>query len=179
MFDHLTDFINSFTGLVAAVTALLGGMAALLQAWRRWRDLWAKEPSGNESIAVKKRTRAVVLTLIGIVLVLISASIFSVRATGETTSSLSLTQQPLNVRFTTAAWSAFNKKDYRTAIEKTEKCINEFQGAANREQAALKGQGAPYPPVGKASPEDKTVIFARGLLKIIWGQSKNVYARPL
>lgn len=96
MFDHLTDFINSFTGLVAAVTALLGGMAALLQAWRRWKDLLAKEPSDNEAIAVNKRKRvAVLLTLIGIVLVLISASIFSVRATAETTSSLSITQQPL------------------------------------------------------------------------------------
>lgn len=160
----MTNVLNSFTGLVGAVAALLGGIATLLEAWRRWRDSQPRKPSKNEDIAVNKRKKAAVFTSVGIALVLISVSIFAVRVTGESTKSLSITQQPLNVRLTTAAWSAFNKKDYRTAIEKAAKCINEFQGAANREQAELKGQGAPYPPVGRASPEEQTVIFARGLL---------------
>lgn len=158
MSDQIANVLSSFTGLVGAVAALLGGIAALLEAWRRWRDSQSKEPEKIEGIEVNKRKKAIFFSSIGIALVLISASIFAVRVTGEST------KQPYNAKLTNAAWSAFNKKDYRTAIENAAMCISEFQGAANREQAELKGQGTPDPPVGRASPEEQTVIFARGLL---------------
>lgn len=163
----MIQILTSVTGLIGAVAALLGGVAALMEAWRRFRESQPQEQVRSEDNAVykrKKRKKALLPTSIGIVLVLISAGIFTVRVVGETTESRPVTQQPLNVKLTTAAWTAFNKKDYRAAIEKATECVNEFQGAANREQAELKGQGAPQPPEGEASVEEQTVIFARGLL---------------
>lgn len=93
----------------------------------------------------------------GALFILISAAIFAVRAAGPET-------QPKNVVLTTAAWNAFNAKDYSSAIAKAQECIDEFRGSASREQAELEKQKFPLPPKGKVTEAEKKTIFNRGLL---------------
>lgn len=72
--------------------------------------------------------------------------------------------QPKNVVLTTAAWSAFNAKDYLHAITKAQECIDKFRGSADREQAELEKEKAPPLPKGKVTEVEKQAIFVRGLL---------------
>jgi hypothetical protein len=158
MFEQVTGFINSLAGLITAMTTLLGGFTALITAW-------PKKESEGHSIMTKllklNRSAATVAAL----LLTISAGIFIGRLTAGSPDPIPIWKLPMNVRLTTAAWDFYNKKDYRAAIAKTQECIQEFQGSANREQAELKGQLAPVPPIGpNISEEDKATIFQRGLL---------------
>ena len=95
--------------------------------------------------------------IIGAGLFSISAAILVVRAAGPEL-------QPKNVVLTTAAWRAFNAKDYPQAIAKAQECIDEFRGSADREQAELEKQKVPSPAKGKVTEVEKQAIFARGLL---------------
>jgi len=70
----------------------------------------------------------------------------------------------MNTVLTTQAWEAYNRRDYKAAIESADKCINEFLGSAMREQEELAAKKTPLPPVGAVSNQEKQVIFARGLL---------------
>jgi hypothetical protein len=65
---------------------------------------------------------------------------------------------------TTQAWEAYNRRDYKAAIESTDKCINEFLGRATREQEELDAKKMPLSPIGAVSNQEKQAIFARGLL---------------
>jgi hypothetical protein len=60
------------------------------------------------------------------------------------------------------AWQAFNRKDYKAAIDSANVCIDNFAKAATREQAALKN--TPKTPTGPQPAEKQAVIFKRGLL---------------
>jgi hypothetical protein len=61
------------------------------------------------------------------------------------------------------AWQAFNRKDYKAAIDSANVCIDEFGRAASREQAPLKN--TPRPKKGMpSSAEEQAAIFQRGLL---------------
>ncbi len=79
-------------------------------------------------------------------------------------SILSGQEQPLSVQLTFQAWDAFNKGEYDRAIANAEKCINEFQGAANTEQTQLEKNRVDLPPKGKVSGQEKITIMSRGLL---------------
>lgn len=99
------------------------------------------------------RLTAISLMLIGMLLVMSSP-----------TQSLTGQKQPKNVQLTNDAWDAFNKSDYDRAIAKASECIEEFRGAADKEQAKLEQQKAPSPPTGKVSASQKQKLFSRGLL---------------
>ena len=94
--------------------------------------------------------------LFGVFLILVSAAIFSVRATQPSL--------PLNAELTNAAWEAFNKGNYEQAISASQKCINEFKGSADREQKELESSKTPLPPKGRVSEVIKKTILDRGLL---------------
>jgi hypothetical protein len=143
-------FINSMAGLVAAIGTLLVGVGAVSTAWRKRGERRHKSMRNSRAI---ERT----MWIIGAVLISISAALFVVRAAGPE-------PQPKNVVLTTAAWNAFNAKDYSNAIAKAQECIDEFCGSANREQAELEKQKVPLPPKGKVTEAEKQTIFARGLL---------------
>lgn len=148
---HLVlDLINSMAGLVAAIGTLLVGIGAVSTAWRKSEERRHKPMRNNRAI---ERT----MWIIGAVLVLISAAIFAVRAAGSE-------PQPKNVALTTAAWNAFNAKDYSNAIAKAQECVDEFRGSANREQTELEKQKIALPPKGKVTEAEKQAIFDRGLL---------------
>jgi tetratricopeptide (TPR) repeat protein len=70
----------------------------------------------------------------------------------------------LNTVLTTQAWEAFNRRDYKAAIESADKCIDEFLGRAMREQEDLQAKNAPLPPVGAVSNQQKQAIHEHGLL---------------
>ncbi len=111
----------------------------------------------NKGKVIKQRKRIRVWGLLpGIILLVISASIFAARALAP--------EQPLNVQLTKQAWDAFNEEDYERAITHADKCINEFRGAADREQKQLEEDHVPLPPKGKVSDQEKEIILARGLL---------------
>ncbi len=142
----ILEFINSLAGLLSAIGTLCLGMTAV-----------ASHLKGKKGDAVKQtkgfRTWS---SLLGVVLLAISAGIFITRALTE--------PQAMNSRLTTEAWEAFNKSDFDTAIARAESCINEFKGAADKEQERLDKNHFPAPPTGTVSESDKKVIGARGLL---------------
>ncbi len=70
----------------------------------------------------------------------------------------------LNTVLTNQAWEAYNRSDYKSAIELADKCINEFLGNAMREQEKLVAKKVPLPPVGEVSNRDRQIILERGLL---------------
>ncbi len=80
------------------------------------------------------------------------------------TASVQATIEGLNTVLTNQAWEAYNRRDYKAAIESADKCINEFLGSAMREQEELVAKKTPLPLVGPVSNKEKQVIFARGLL---------------
>jgi tetratricopeptide (TPR) repeat protein len=73
-------------------------------------------------------------------------------------------EQPRNVELTNAAWSAYRKGDFATAITSSERCVRRFKDEANRDQEELQKKHAPAPPTGKVSAEQKKAIFDQGVL---------------
>jgi len=155
----LAELLNGTGGLLAGLGSFLGGAAAFTVAVRRVQK--TRTPPKEEEMIQPMRRKSVVLPFIpGFVLLLLSGAVFAIRALqGE--------DQPLNVQLTVAAWDAFNKRDFDTAIADADRCISEFRGSADRDQAQLQEAEAPLPPKGKVSEADKTAIFARGLLNDI------------
>ena len=94
---------------------------------------------------------------IGIFLVLLSLGLFAGRA-------LSSGEHALNIQLTTAIFEAFNRNDFESAMANADKCVAEFRGAADREQADLEKAKEPPPAKDKFSEEEKKVILSRGLL---------------
>jgi len=148
--EQIIAFINSIAGLLAAIAALSSGVAAIVGAFRKWLER-RRRAIMKASLAEKG------LWVIGVVFFLVSGSIFGLRAPGTE-------RQPMNVALTTAAWDAFNAKDYSKAIAKAQECIDEFRGSADREQAELEKQKVPLPPKGKVTDAEKQAILVRGLL---------------
>jgi hypothetical protein len=75
------------------------------------------------------------------------------------------TTQPLNVQLTIKAWDLFNRGAFDDAIKAADKCIDEFQGQADREQDKLRKANVPLPLTGKpANNRETDVIMARGVL---------------
>lgn len=76
--------------------------------------------------------------------------------------------QPPNVRLTSATWEAYNAEKYDEAIQSAEKCLDDFQPSASKEQQALEESKALMPPLGKVGEgvgqEDKEAILKRGVL---------------
>ena len=87
----------------------------------------------------------------------------SFNAKQEATEMSDEKRKPLNERFTTAAWAAFNTGKYEEAIAQADKCIGEFQGMANRLQAQLEGEHVSIP-IGSVFEEQKAQIYKNGLL---------------
>ncbi len=83
---------------------------------------------------------------------------------GVNTVSAQTQTTGMNTVLTTQAWEAYNRRDYKAAIESADKCIKEFLGRAMRDQETLAAKKTPLPPIGAVSNQDKQVIFVRGLL---------------
>jgi len=143
--DIVIDWINGLAGLLGGLGVLFAGIAAL---WSRIKP---------KKVIKQTRRNGVWGLLPGIILLAISAGIFTTRA-------ITAQEQPLNVQLTKQAWDAFNEEDYERAIVHAEECINEFRGAADREQKQLEEDHVPLPPKGKVSDQQKEIILARGLL---------------
>jgi hypothetical protein len=142
--NEVLDFVRSVAGLVSAVGTLLLGVAAV----------WGAKHGRPAGLAVQSR-RFVATT--GVILVVISAAMFSVRF-------LTAEDQPLNVQLTTAAWRALDAHHYDAAISSAEECVTRFQHSADRQQAELEQNRTEAPPVGAVSEQEKLVLFSRGLL---------------
>ena len=147
----IITWINSTAGLLGALGTLLVGIAALVgplgQSFKK-----------KEHQPMKEKTRIRKLSFLPGILLITAALVMFV------TRSLTGQGQPLNVRLTSQAWDGYNKADYEIAIAKADECIEEFRGAADREQTQLEKDRVPLPPKGSVSEQEKKVIFARGLL---------------
>jgi hypothetical protein len=83
---------------------------------------------------------------------------------------------PPNAALATAAWNAFNKGDWSTAIHKADACITQFQDQADDQQAELEKKHA-IVPSGTVSKQAGDEIVKRGPLNdvatVLWikGQS--------
>jgi hypothetical protein len=142
---NLVDFANGFGGLLSGIGSCLLGLAALITAVK-----------GMKQKEMKMKNSKGYWFVIGILLIAVSATIFIARAAEQ--------PEPRNAKLTTAAWDALNKADYDKAISTAQKCIDEFKGTADREQARLDSVKAPMPPTGSVSNEQKDAIVARGPL---------------
>jgi hypothetical protein len=100
------------------------------------------------------RSRLWALAL-GIALTALSGCVFAGGSVGDL---------PLNAQLTSQAWAALDVKAYQRAIVLADSCISKFGGSADLQQEALRESGAPVPPTGKVSAEQKADIFSRGLL---------------
>ncbi|MFZ5449030.1 MAG: hypothetical protein ACOZFS_10395 [Thermodesulfobacteriota bacterium] len=143
----IVEILGSVTALIVAITALLGALAGLIEVIKKLRKIYAERDIMIKKISLK-------LLYIVLVLVLISGIIFVGR---------SITQ-PLNLSLTTAAWNAYNKKDYKNAIEMADECIFNFGPTAKRIQRELESQNSPEPPEGKVSASKKEEILNKGIL---------------
>lgn len=150
------DWLTGGGGLFAGLGSLLSDLAAFILAIQRVRAPTQTEKEANMGQSARKRSR-IIPFIPGALLMLVSGGIFTARALqGE--------EEPLNVQLTAAAWSAFNKRDFERALNAAEKCIAEFRGSADREQAELQSAKAPLPPKGRVSDAEKNAIFEKGLL---------------
>ncbi|MCX5801291.1 MAG: hypothetical protein NTX17_07895 [Candidatus Eisenbacteria bacterium] len=95
--------------------------------------------------------------ILGIIFICVSVALFAVWAA-------ELKSQPKNVALTTAAWNAFNAGNYPLAISKARECIDEFRGAADRQQAKLEKQKVSSPSEGRVGQTERQKILARGPL---------------
>jgi hypothetical protein len=86
-------------------------------------------------------------------------------ATGpQQPSAPSLPSLPIHAQLTTGAWVAFNRNDYDDALKKAKECTDRFGTEGLREQQEYTSQGAPSPPKGAVSDDEKRKIFSRGVL---------------
>lgn len=147
---NINDVIHGAIGLIGALGALFGGIAALVPhaKWLRRRRRSGTNPP-------QKAYRGTLL--LSIFLIMVSASIFAVRA-------FSGQEQPPNAELTIRAWDAINKGKNEQAIIIAERCINEFHGAADRMQAQLLKDSIPLPSNSGIADNEKQTVLARGLL---------------
>lgn len=149
-------FMESTEGLITACGGLLTGLGAVLTALRQLRGSQRRrQREGVE--AHRSRSYWSYMALAGIVLIIVSTVVLGTRA-------LSTAAQGLNVELTAAAWNAFNRSEFPVAIANADKCITEFKGAADRDQAELQRSYAALPPTGSVPGDIKTAILNRGLL---------------
>jgi hypothetical protein len=135
-------WLTSAAALIAAFTALLGSIAAILRQVRQLKG----EKSG----------RTPVWAIIGIALFVFASAVIVARLVEE--------KKPLNVELATAAWNAFNRGDYSGAIAAADDCISHFRTTADKEEAALENGGVPVPPTGQTGTDEKERILKRGVL---------------
>ncbi len=106
--------------------------------------------------AFRQRVNPLIL-MAGFWLILLSGGIFVACAVQQG-------GQPASIEVTVSAWEAFNKGNHEAAIATAERCINEFRGAANKQQAELERANAPLPLTGEVSGEDMRDILSHQLL---------------
>jgi tetratricopeptide (TPR) repeat protein len=73
-------------------------------------------------------------------------------------------EEPRHVKVTTAAWKAFEKKEYQEAIRQADICIDEFRGFANRRQKELDEKKEQIPIGDDVTDQQKEAIFKNGPL---------------
>ena len=64
----------------------------------------------------------------------------------------------------TKAWDAYNSKNYKSAIEFSEQCIDDFGKDAQTKQQEFDSRKISCPPIGAVSDAEKARIFTNGLL---------------
>jgi hypothetical protein len=150
--EQIIKLVTGITGLIVTITAFVSAVSLLLRALR---ELLERRKKGMKKV----KTGEKVSWIIGILFLVISGSILTLNAIGSPEPKVSL-----NEALTTAAWDAYNDKDYGKAIAKAQECVDEFKASADREQAKLENEGVPLPPTGKVSDAEWHVIIERGLL---------------
>lgn len=163
----ISDFVTSAEGLFVAIGSMTLGMAKLIHElirllrWILARRKAKKAKIIEVEVSVSKRYKISINSIWLIVLpLLFSGTVLSYR--WKVLSAL-----PLDVRLTKQAWDTYNKKKYESAIRYAEECINEFKGAADREQHGLEQENASLPPTGKVSDQERETIWKRGLLNAV------------
>jgi hypothetical protein len=144
--DTVLVYVTAVNGSLIAIGTLLSGLGVFLR----------RSESRDGAAPPARRRLGIAAIMIGAVMLTIGAVLFAVRA-------LSI-QEPLNVQLTNAAWAAFNKGAHAEAIVAADRCVTEFLGVADREQARLAADKVPSPPVGAVSAAVKATILARGPL---------------
>jgi tetratricopeptide (TPR) repeat protein len=139
----IETFFNSAVSLIAAVGLLLSGIVSLLALIRNHSR---RKP--------KIRHARNMIFFLTVILLASSAFIFLGR---ECTP-------PLHEQLTSAAWNAFNKGDYVSAIAEAQECIDAYEGEALKEQEELSARCASLPPRGTVTDEEKRSIFSYGVL---------------
>ena len=149
----IAEVSKSATGLLLALGSLLGGMAALINSVR----LLLRSNPDQPSRRLPARGVLIGSGVVGVVLVLASASIFAVRAIYRAPPSLS-------ERLLEDAWTALAKGDFARAKASAQTCVADFHGAAELQQAELERDHSPTPPIGAPRGEEKEIVLQRGLL---------------
>ncbi|HEV2705522.1 MAG TPA: hypothetical protein VGV59_06330, partial [Pyrinomonadaceae bacterium] len=173
--------LQGAVGAVAAIGALLSGLASIILAVAKLRAERVAPPQGeklpDETPPTRKARSSPFVALLkkplflcGVLLLILAGNLFVWYVWRPDAST--------NERLTAAAWEALDKADYAEAEAKARECIREFEGEALREQQALEARGDAPPPVGPVGEAEKERIFARGPLNDV-GTSYFILGKAL
>jgi len=148
---EIIQLLHGVVGLLAALGALFGGVAALMHEVAR-----LKKQGGNMNLPLVLKTRNTRVGKIALLLLLVSFTILAGRALTEDLSE--------NALCTKRAWDFYNASKYDEAVRRAEVCIDDFVVQARRDEKKLQDEKVPLPPTGKVSHEDYLKIIERGVL---------------
>ena len=140
--SNLLDWIQTTSGLLVAVTALLVSVASLKVAFL------TRATSGV------RRTRWP--TILAIVISSLGAVPFLVRSVIPSSS-------PVDTKGPERAWKAYNAADWKTSIQLADDCITTYRKTASQIQALLESRRAPTPPTGRLT-EAREEVLRNGVL---------------
>ena len=172
---HISMLLNDWKGFIVALAALLSGVAALLRSVKalskQQRTVKVTKSAMAKRAEAIARWRAISSIAVAVSLVMVGFGIFITRI-------VVAQNQPLSVRLIEEAWRGLQGERWNVVIGKTDECINEFGGQAERQQAALVHNRSPLPPLGTVSDEEKLLIWRQGPLNDV-GTAYFIRAKAL
>ena len=160
--DIIIEFMRSTAGLLAGIAGLFIAIVAMMKELRRWlrmlKEWLDKHVRGRSTVdADRARHRTPKKKILTVLLLLaFTVTIFTVQVAYPL---------PLNVKLTNKAWRAYNKENYRSAIDYADECFEEFKMTADSLQSDLNELSVALPPTGEVLNNDiRKEIFARGPL---------------
>jgi hypothetical protein len=146
------EFIKSLSGLIVAVTALVGALFPVVK-WEVDRTKKKRKSVQTEGTTNSFPRSSRISTII-------FGAIFFVVMTIRYIPEHAANREKLM----TTAYDAFNAGKYDSAIQQFDAVITDYRGDAEMEQMRLAQNQNPQPPLGKVSAEQKEQIFSHGLL---------------
>ena len=144
--NGISDWLSAFNSTLIGVGTLLTGVGAVLKLRR------SSASAADSQVQSPRKRFSTAALLGGATLLTLGVVLVAFRPARG--------QEPT----ITAAWRAFNNREYSQAIAAADQCVDALRGEADRMQAQLQGSNAADPPVGSVTSAVRSTILARGPL---------------